>query len=108
MKILKAVLGFCVAIIVGAVIASTVVGQATPKLPPVATTVSGRYQIVINPNIRADTFLLDTQSGKVWIPVVCSNCNGEPSRWMYMDRVDNEKESDSWIDKQKFHNPETK
>src|SRR5271157_3283094 len=26
----------------------------------------GRYQIVFNPNVRADTFLLDTQVGKVW------------------------------------------
>jgi hypothetical protein len=108
MNILKGVLGFCAATILGAVIAATVMGQATPKLPPVTTAVTGRYQIVINPNVRADTFLLDTQTGKVWTPIVCSNCKGEPSRWMYTDRVDNEKEMDSWLDKQKFNQPETK
>jgi hypothetical protein len=26
----------------------------------------GRYQIVMNPQIRADTFLLDTATGKIW------------------------------------------
>lgn len=27
---------------------------------------AGRYQIIINPNVRADTFMIDTATGRVW------------------------------------------
>jgi hypothetical protein len=27
---------------------------------------TGRYQIIINPNVRADTFLIDTTTGRTW------------------------------------------
>ena len=36
-----------------------------PKQPVVGDL--GRYQIVMNPNVRADTFLLDTETGKTWV-----------------------------------------
>jgi hypothetical protein len=48
----------------------------------------GRYQIVINPSMRADTFLLDTQSGKIWRLEKFLELNGEPTIWVLMDRFD--------------------
>lgn len=27
---------------------------------------TGRYQIIINPNVRADTFMIDTATGRTW------------------------------------------
>jgi hypothetical protein len=62
-------------------IGSLLLGQtASNSKPPVAqpsfsnanstasdtTSRPGRYQIFFNPNARADTFLVDTQTGKVW------------------------------------------
>ena len=90
------------------IVGSFLMGQSTPKLPPVASAITGRYQIVLNPNVRADLFLLDSQTGKVWIPIECSNCAGKPTRWKYMDRVDNEKEDDDWASKQSIEQPDTK
>ena len=33
---------------------------------PSSTAMQGRFTIIINPSVRADTFLLDTASGSVW------------------------------------------
>jgi len=56
----------------------------------------GRYQIVINPSMRADTFLLDTWTGKVWQQTQFTDMYGEPSVWLYMDRIDSDKQNDVW------------
>jgi hypothetical protein len=50
---------------------------------------NGRYAIVINPNIRADTFLLDTQKGKIWQLTKFTDLAGEPTGWNEMTIVDN-------------------
>lgn len=57
----------------------------------------GRFQIVINPNVRADTFLLDTDSGRTWKPTAFTDLDGEPVVWEPQDRVDNEQELRLWI-----------
>lgn len=57
----------------------------------------GRYQIVISPHVRADTFLLDTATGRVWINTQFSDLKGEPTVWQVMDRVDSIKELVDWI-----------
>lgn len=43
----------------------------------------GRFTIIINPSIRADTFLLDTASGNVWQQR--ADTGGQPS-WQLMKR----------------------
>jgi hypothetical protein len=48
----------------------------------------GRFQIIIRPDVRADTFLLDTETGKVWRLVQFSDLNGEPTVWEPIDRLD--------------------
>ena len=50
----------------------------------------GRYQIVINPQARADTFLLDTATGRVWQLIIYGDLNGEPPAWQLMKRVDSD------------------
>lgn len=52
--------------------------------------VAGRYQIVINPEVRADTFLLDTATGRTWKPVVFSSLEGDPVAWVYEDKLDDD------------------
>ena len=49
----------------------------------------GRYQIVMNPQVRADTFLLDTATGKIWQMAKLTDMKGEPVVWQYMERLDN-------------------
>jgi hypothetical protein len=50
----------------------------------------GRYQIVINPQARADTFLLDTATGRVWQLVQYSDLKDTPPAWQLMKRIDND------------------
>jgi hypothetical protein len=45
---------------------------------PVEDARPARFQIFINPNVRADTFLLDTETGKVWSPVTYTNLENAP------------------------------
>lgn len=72
---------------------------ATPSPPPRENAVDGavgRYQIVVNPNVRADTFLLDTVTGRVWQPTEYTNLKGKPTVWQVMDRVDSDEEIRDW------------
>jgi len=40
----------------------------TPKLEPSPTvTITGRFQIFTSPHLKGDTFMLDTDTGRVWI-----------------------------------------
>ncbi len=71
--------------------------QLTP--PTVATAASpapqnGRYAIVFSPNVRADTFLLDTKTGNVWQQVKYTDLDGEPMVWTEMTIEDGRAESD--------------
>ncbi len=63
----------------------------------------GRYQIVMNPNIRADTFLLDTQTGKIWVPTQYTNLKNQPTVWKVQERVDSDQEFTDWITRQTFN-----
>ena len=42
----------------------------------------GRFQLFVNPNIRADTFKIDTKTGEIWRLVVTKDGEGvwEPMR----------------------------
>jgi hypothetical protein len=43
----------------------------------------------MNPQVRADTFLLDTATGKIWQMAKLTDMKGEPVVWQYMERLDN-------------------
>jgi hypothetical protein len=55
------------------------------KLP---TSGSQRFQIVFNPNVRADTFLVDTQKGKVWQMIKYTDIEDQPTVWQPMEIID--------------------
>lgn len=57
----------------------------------------GRYQIVINPNVRADTTLLDTATGRTWKVVQYTDIKGQPTVWQIQDKVDDYDELRAWI-----------
>ncbi len=56
----------------------------------------GRFEIVIDPHVRADTFLLDTQTGKIWRLVKYDDLPGKPVVWRFMDRVDDLPQALRW------------
>jgi hypothetical protein len=65
---------------------------------------SGRYQMVISPTIRADTFLLGTQTGKIWQRIKFNDLEGEPEVWEAQTRLDSAQEKANWIAQQILKN----
>ena len=70
--------------------------QVKPALQPIQPTALGRYQIIISPSVRADIFMLDTQTGSTWKPTQFSDVSGQPMIWKYQDKVDNAQELREW------------
>lgn len=79
-----------VIVVLAALILLGAVGQNQTVAP------NARYQIVINTEVRADTFLLDTQTGKIWKPISYTDVPGTPTVWKYQDRVDNYDQLMQW------------
>lgn len=61
----------------------------------------GRFVIVFSPYARADTFLLDTQTGKTWQLAKYTDVLGEPLVWQYLSKFDNEADLLQWMIQQK-------
>jgi hypothetical protein len=85
--------------------ASSIFGQSQVAKPANASAAQvpasaslGRYQIVFSPHARADTFLLDTQTGKVWARTVFTFLQGEPQAWLPEPHLEDEKGEQAWID----------
>jgi hypothetical protein len=57
----------------------------------------GRYQIVMSPHNARDTFLLDTETGRVWQLTVMTYLNGEPAVWDLMPRIDTTEDHDKVV-----------
>ncbi|HEY1615744.1 MAG TPA: hypothetical protein VGF97_18875 [Rhizomicrobium sp.] len=53
-----------------------------------STSPPGRYAIVFSPHVERSTFLLDTETGRVWVHTTFSDLMGEPDAWDYMERLD--------------------
>lgn len=70
--------------------AATAHAQDAPK--PAEDVTPDRYQIVFSPDVPADTFLLDTSTGRVWRLTHVTDLKGEPDVWMNMWRVDSDSE----------------
>ena len=73
--------------------------DATPA-PPISPV--GRYQIFFNPNVRADTFLVDTEDGRIWRMTTVTDVVGEPTVWLPERRLDNDQEVSGWMSLQRF------
>ena len=75
------------------------VAQDATKKPAIKTEVgptAPRFQLFVNPNVRADTFLIDTVTGKIWERVTYTNYVGDPDVWVVMDRIDNDEQDLAW------------
>lgn len=58
----------------------------------------GRYQIVFNPNMRRDTFLLDTETGQTWVQSeITTEAAGLRTIWVFQERVDNWQAFSDWL-----------
>ena len=55
-----------------------------------------RFQIVINPAARADTFLLDTATGTIWQRTKYTDLPGQPEIWQIQDRADSQVDLLAW------------
>jgi hypothetical protein len=64
------------------------------------STTQGRYVIVFSPLARADTFLLDTETGRVWQLTTYTDVAGEPRVWRNMLRIDSEADLIKWLSTQ--------
>lgn len=63
---------------------------------------NGRYQLFFGPHARADIFLVDTATGKIWSNIQYTNLVGKPTVWLYQDRIDSKEEKYKWLEKQEF------
>jgi len=61
---------------------------------------SGRYVIFFSPHARADQYLVDTDSGRVWEKVSYTDLVGDPEVWMPQPRIDSDAQFDEWLKKQ--------
>jgi hypothetical protein len=58
---------------------------------------AGRFQIFYSPHAARDTFLLDTETGRVWQLTGFSYLDGEPVAWDLMTRIDNKEDLGRFI-----------
>jgi hypothetical protein len=84
--------------LVAIIVCSLIIGGISQAADPNETGSPdpGRYQIVLSPLARADTFLLDTHTGRVWQRSQFSELNGEPSAWVPMDKLDDHDQIMTW------------
>ena len=68
-----------------------------PHTQSPATTSNNRFVIFFSPFARADVYLVDTQSGRVWKPVTYTDIKGQPEVWMPQNRFDTMKEFRAWV-----------
>jgi hypothetical protein len=74
----------------------TKTGTTGNTTSPMSSTELGRYRIIFSPHARADTFLVDTLSGKVWQLTKYVEFVGDPIVWTYMDRLDDFRQMLQW------------
>jgi hypothetical protein len=74
-----------IALLTSVVLGLTGCDQLKPTTAP-----QGPYQIVMSPHGARDTFLINTETGRVWQLTVFTFLNGEPVVWNAMPRIDND------------------
>lgn len=63
--------------------------EVQPPKPEIVLQPTGpRFQIIYKADIRADTWLLDTQEGRVWRSATYADYEGQPSVWKFEPRFD--------------------
>jgi len=85
----KSWMAICIALISFVLLAQT-------KPAPTSQPHTGRYQIFFSPLARADAYLVDTDTGRIWREVQFSNVPHQPFVWLPVDKVDNKQQQDEW------------
>jgi hypothetical protein len=99
-------------VVVVLVVVACAIAQ-TPRAPqpakqPTAVTAAppqshvGKYQLFFSPLARADVYLVDTETGKIWKPITISNAKdtnlkSAPEVWIYQERIDSGRDFDIWM-----------
>lgn len=96
------VLAFVVVAVATAQTAKELQPAKQPTAAAAAQSHVGRYQIFFSPLARADVYLLDTETGKIWKPITITNAKdtnlrAAPEVWVYQERIDSEGEFDLWM-----------
>jgi hypothetical protein len=74
--------------------------QSTKAALPKAVAVEhpcGRYQIFFSPHARADAYLVDTETGRLWQKTTYTDLIGEPEVWLPLIRIDSDAEFQGWL-----------
>jgi hypothetical protein len=90
---------FSAALLIGLLaLASTAAlrAQQARAMPTDQPAANGRYQVVVSTVNRADVFLLDTRTGKIWIPTEYTSFEGNPKAWTYQERIDDQAAEVAW------------
>jgi hypothetical protein len=95
---------FVVLVVAACAIAQTAKAPQPAKQPTAAPPQShvGKYQLFFSPHARADVYLVDTETGRIWKPITItnakdSNLKSAPEVWVYQERVDSERDFDIWM-----------
>jgi len=97
-KILLAVIAVALSLQAVEIWSKPVAAHADTITAPASAAEIGRYQITVNPNVRADTTLLDTSTGMMWRETQISDALGKPSVWHPVRRVDSIIDYLAWVD----------
>jgi hypothetical protein len=103
---MKKLVVLIVFLMVACAIAQTAKAPQPAKQPTAVAAASaqshvGRYQLFFSPLARADVYLVDTETGKIWKPITITNAKdtnlqSAPELWVYQERVDSAREFDAW------------
>ncbi len=69
--------------------------------PGATITVTGRYQIFVSPNVKGHTFMLDTDTGKVWIMKKDSTSGDFSFQRVPVEQIDSQQAGTAVQDKSK-------
>ena len=73
-----------------------------PHTPATPSASDGRFVIYFSPHARADVYLVDTKTGRIWKPVTYTDVAGNPEVWMPQTRIDSNEELRAWLEMQKL------
>ncbi len=69
--------------------------------PGATITVTGRFQIFVSPNVKSHTFMLDTDTGKVWIMKKDSTTGDFSLQRIPVEQIDSQQTGSGVQDKSK-------
>jgi hypothetical protein len=94
-------------VVVACAIAQTAKAPQQSKIPTAVAAAPaqshvGKYQLFFSPHARADVYLVDTETGKIWKPITITNAKdtnfqSAPEVWVYQERIDSERDFDVWM-----------